>query len=45
MQSKGVHSPALFRAARYPALAARCAACEALPVFQEIGQALNPPST
>jgi glutathione S-transferase len=40
----GEAHPALFPAARYPALAAHCAACEALPVFQEIGQALNPPS-
>ena len=32
-----------FTAARYPALAAHGAACEALPVFQEIAQPLAPP--
>ncbi len=36
--------PALFDAARYPVLAAHCAACEALPPFQEIAQPLAPPS-
>jgi glutathione S-transferase len=36
--------PHLFDAARYPALAAHDAACEALAVFKEISQALNPPS-
>jgi glutathione S-transferase len=35
--------PALFDAARYPALAAHGARCEALPVFQEIVQPLLPP--
>jgi glutathione S-transferase len=35
--------PALFDAARFPALAAHAAACEALPVFQEIAQKLIPP--
>jgi len=35
--------PALFDGARYPALAAHAAACEALPVFQEIKQKLIPP--
>ena len=35
--------PALFDAARYPALAAHSAACEALPVFCEIAQKLVPP--
>jgi glutathione S-transferase len=35
--------PALFPAARYPALAAHCAACEALPPFMEIAQPLAPP--
>jgi glutathione S-transferase len=36
--------PALFSAARYPALTAHSAACEALPPFQEIVQPLAPPS-
>jgi glutathione S-transferase len=36
--------PALFPAARYPALAAHAEACEALPVFAEIVQPLQPPS-
>jgi glutathione S-transferase len=36
--------PALFAAARYPALTAHAARCEALPVFQEIVQKLSPPS-
>ena len=40
----GEAHPALFRAARYPALAAHSAACEALPVFAEIVQPLAPPS-
>jgi glutathione S-transferase len=36
--------PQLFNAARYPALAAHAARCEALPPFQEIMQPLAPPS-
>jgi glutathione S-transferase len=36
--------PQLFNAARYPALSAHAARCEALPVFQEIVQPLIPPS-
>jgi glutathione S-transferase len=36
--------PALFDAARYPALAAHAARCEALPAFAEIVQPLKPPS-
>jgi glutathione S-transferase len=36
--------PQLFVAARYPALAAHAAACEALPPFGEIVQPLAPPS-
>jgi glutathione S-transferase len=36
--------PQLFDAARYPALAAHAARCEALPPFQEIVQPLAPPS-
>jgi glutathione S-transferase len=36
--------PALFPAARYPALAAHAEACEALPVFAEFVQPLKPPS-
>jgi glutathione S-transferase len=36
--------PQLFDAARYPALAAHAAGCEALPPFQEIVQPLAPPS-
>jgi len=40
----GEAHPALFPAARYPALAAHCAACEALPAFQEMAQPLAPPS-
>ena len=36
--------PHLFDAARYPALAAHAARCEALPPFREIMQALAPPS-
>jgi glutathione S-transferase len=35
--------PQLFDAARYPALAAHSAACEALPPFKEIVQPLIPP--
>src|SRR5262249_7107040 len=35
---------ALFPPARYPALAAHAAACEALPPFREIVQPLAPPS-
>jgi glutathione S-transferase len=35
--------PALFPAARYPALAAHAEACEALPVFAEFVQPLQPP--
>ena len=40
----GEAHPALFDGARYPVLAAHGAACEALPVFLEIKQALAPPS-
>jgi glutathione S-transferase len=36
--------PQLYTAARYPALAAHAARCEALPAFQEIVQPLAPPS-
>jgi glutathione S-transferase len=36
--------PQLFNAARYPALAAHAARCEALPPFQEIVQPLAPAS-
>ncbi|CCD95390.1 putative Glutathione transferase [Bradyrhizobium sp. ORS 375] len=36
--------PHLFDPARYPALAAHAAKCEALPPFQEIVQPLAPPS-
>ena len=35
--------PHLFDAARYQALAAHAATCEALPAFREIVQALDPP--
>src|SRR3981081_2907374 len=35
--------PALFSAARYPALSAHAACCEALPRFREIVQPLAPP--
>jgi len=35
--------PALFPAARYPALEAHAARCEALPAFTEIVQPLKPP--
>jgi glutathione S-transferase len=40
----GEAHPALFDAARYPALSAHAARCEALPPFQEIVQPLAPPS-
>jgi glutathione S-transferase len=40
----GEAHPHLFDATRYPALAAHAARCEALPVFAEITQPLNPPS-
>jgi glutathione S-transferase len=40
----GEAHPALFSAARYPALSAHAAACEALPPFREIVQPLSPPS-
>ena len=40
----GEAHPALFGGARYPALAAHAARCEALPAFAEIVQKLNPPS-
>ena len=40
----GEAHPQLFDAARYPALAAHAAHCEALPPFQEIVQPLAPPS-
>jgi glutathione S-transferase len=40
----GEAHPALLGAARYPALAAHAAACEALPAFGEIMQPLAPPS-
>jgi glutathione S-transferase len=36
--------PALFDGARYPALEAHAARCEALPAFVEIVQPLQPPS-
>jgi glutathione S-transferase len=36
--------PALLSAARYPALSAHAARCEALPAFIEIVQPLKPPS-
>ena len=39
----GEAHPGLFDAARYPALKAHAARCEALPVFQEIVQPLAPP--
>ncbi|HEY0469452.1 MAG TPA: glutathione S-transferase family protein [Polyangiaceae bacterium] len=39
----GEAHPALFSAARYPALTAHAARCEALPPFQEIVQPLAPP--
>ena len=40
----GEAHPALFDAARYPALSARAVACEVLPAFREIVQPLAPPS-
>jgi glutathione S-transferase len=40
----GEAHPSLFDRARYPALSAHSAACEALPPFQEIVQLLAPPS-
>jgi glutathione S-transferase len=40
----GEAHPQLFNAARYPALAAHAAQCEALPPFHEIMQPLAPPS-
>jgi glutathione S-transferase len=40
----GEAHPQLFASARYPALAAHAARCEALPPFQEIVQPLIPPS-
>jgi glutathione S-transferase len=40
----GEAHPALFNAARYPALTAHAGACEALPPFREIVQPLSPPS-
>jgi glutathione S-transferase len=39
----GEAHPALFNAARHPALSAHAAACEALPPFREIVQKLAPP--
>jgi glutathione S-transferase len=40
----GEAHPAQLSAARYPALTAHAARCEALPPFQEIVQPLSPPS-
>jgi glutathione S-transferase len=40
----GEAHPGLFSAARYPALSAHAACCEALPAFQGIVQPLAPPS-
>src|ERR1700722_1079491 len=40
----GEAHPHLFNAARYPALAAHAAHCEALPPFREIVQPLSPPN-
>jgi glutathione S-transferase len=40
----GEAHPALLSTARYPALRAHAARCEALPVFREIVQPLSPPS-
>ena len=40
----GEAHPALFSAARYPALSALAARCEALPPFREIVQKLDPPT-
>jgi glutathione S-transferase len=39
----GEAHPQLFDTARYPALAAHAAHCEALPAFAEIVQPLAPP--
>jgi len=39
----GEAHPALLASARYPALTAHAARCEALPPFQEIVQPLSPP--
>ena len=39
----GEAHPELYKAERYPALAAHSAACEALPPFKDIHQPLNPP--
>ena len=39
----GEAHPQLYQAARYPALAAHAAQCEALPAFKEIVQPLAPP--
>jgi glutathione S-transferase len=39
----GEAHPHLFTAARFPALSAHSAACEALPPFKEIQQPLAPP--
>jgi glutathione S-transferase len=43
LRMTGEAHPPLVAAARYPALAAHAAACEALPPFQEIVQPLAPP--
>jgi glutathione S-transferase len=40
----GEAHPGLFDEARYPALLAHAARCEALPPFVEIVQPLSPPS-
>jgi len=40
----GEAHPALLDAARYPALSAHAAACEALPPFREVVQPFSPPS-
>jgi glutathione S-transferase len=40
----GEAHPGLFNGARYPALSAHAARCEALPPFREIVQPLAPPS-
>jgi glutathione S-transferase len=40
----GEAHPTLLNEARYPALSAHAARCEALPMFQEIVQPLAPPS-
>jgi len=39
----GEAHPELYKAARYPALSAHAAQCEALPAFREIAQPLAPP--